>query len=196
VDEREKALAAAKAQHAAAEADLSFLVGKASADEKTSQAAVRYLQRLTPVQAGQLTSDLSAGLQEQARTRWEWTRPAKGPVADRLRKALDRPLTIEANDQPLSRILKSIRDDNPEVYIQLPRALNLEGKVTVRLENIPLGAALQWLEDVLPGFRVVVRDYGLLLAEKEALPPGALLLDEFWKGDRPKAAEPGAKPAP
>ena len=61
--------------------------------------------------------------------------------------------------------------------------------MTARLEGISFGAALQWLEDVLPNARVVVREYGLLIAPKERVPPGAVLLNDFWKGagkDKPK----------
>jgi hypothetical protein len=191
VDEREKSLAAAKGQLAAAEADLSFLLGKAPAESRT----FRYSLGLNVEASNQADlRDLRTyyGLLWLAQAQRAANKP--GPVADRLRKALDRPVTITAEEQPLSQVLKLIRDANPELHVQLPRGLNLEGKVTVKLENVPLGAAMQWLEDVLPGFQVVVRDYGLLLAEKGSLPPRALLLDDFWKGgDRPKGAETGAR---
>jgi hypothetical protein len=193
VDEREKALAAAKAQLATAEADLSFLVGKAPAEQLAVQ-VFRWEESLLQQRNAELSRreallHYTAALR-LAQAQWNWSKPAPGPVADKLRKALDRPITLTAEEEPLSRILKIIRDANPELHIQVQPGTPLESRVTVKLENIPLGAALQWLEDVLPAYQVVVRDYGLLLAKRESLPPRALLLNDFWKGgDKPKGAE-------
>src|SRR5262249_12081762 len=51
---------------------------------------------------------------------------------------------------------------------------------------VPLGAALQALEDQLPGLRFTVRDYGILVTFKSGPPPGAVSVHEFWKGDAAK----------
>jgi hypothetical protein len=194
VDEREKSLAAAKAQLAAAEADLSFLLGKGPAESRTFW--FTHGQALNPApdyREALLSYYAALSLAQKQRSE---NRLAPGPVTDKLRKALDQPVTIMATDQPLSHVLKLIRDANPDVHIQFPRTLNLEGKVTVRLENIPLGAAMQLLEDMVPDLRVVVRDYGLLLVKEDSLPPRALLLEDFWKGGKPKAVEAEAKAPP
>jgi hypothetical protein len=191
VDEREKSLAAAKAELAAAEADLSFLLGKAPAESRTFRFSRAKDPNADPTYRAAL-SDYYAAL-ALGQKQWTWSKPALGSITDKIRQALDRPVTIMANDQPLSHVLKLIRDANPELHIQFPRTLNLEGKVTVRLENVPLGAAMQLLEDMVPDLRVVVRDYGLLLVKEDSLPPRALLLEDFWKGGKPKAAEAEAK---
>ena len=65
--------------------------------------------------------------------------------------------------------------------------------MSANLGEISFGAALQLLEDVLGGYRVVVREYGLLIAPRERVPPGAVGLTEFWKGgksEKPKPTKP------
>jgi hypothetical protein len=46
-------------------------------------------------------------------------------------------------------------------------------------EAIPLGALFQWAEDQF-GWRFIVRDYGIIAVERDAVPPGALLLKDVW----------------
>jgi hypothetical protein len=63
--------------------------------------------------------------------------------------------------------------------------------VSLHFEDIPLGAVLQALADTFPetrepfepepGLHFVVREYGIL-ATFYSLPPGALLVNDFWKG--------------
>ena len=53
--------------------------------------------------------------------------------------------------------------------------------VHIRLkEPVPVGAIFQFLEDQY-GWRFVVREYGIVLAEPSRLPPGAVLLLDFWR---------------
>ena len=49
-----------------------------------------------------------------------------------------------------------------------------------------------------PDCRVAVRDYGLVIAPKDALPPGAWPLHDFWKRDKADEKNPqqGAKDEP
>ncbi len=127
-----------------------------------------------------------------AQAEWRWSKPAPGPMADKIRKALDKPITITAKDEPLGHVLDTLRNAAGLTIQFKPDPANavdiLSTPVTTKLDNVSLGAALQWLEDVLPGYQVAVRDYGLLLAKKDSLPPRALLLNDFWKGsDKPKA---------
>jgi hypothetical protein len=59
-------------------------------------------------------------------------------------------------------------------------------------EELPVGAWMQMFQDVAAekseGFAFYVREYGLLVANKQSAPPDAPTLTEFWK--QPKAAEP------
>ncbi len=197
VDENEKALAAAKSQLAAAEAELPFLLGKGPAESRTSRAdkmdafhdsnlqmwaeRAEWAERMAGrgyITRSQAEADYRKYL--EAREAMQ-SKLAPGPMADKIRKALDRPITITAKRESLSRVLKDISDSSG-LIIQSQVGEDLDYPVTVKLENVPLGAALQWVEDVVPGYQVVVRDYGLLLGRKGDLPRGALLLNDFWKG--------------
>lgn len=60
------------------------------------------------------------------------------------------------------------------------------GPVAVRIpqvEEMPLSAFFEYLEDQLPEMRFVVRSYGLLLVPMKAVPPDAVLLSVFWKSE-------------
>jgi hypothetical protein len=186
--ETEKQLAVAKGQLAAAEAELPFLLGKTPAERGMSRA-----DTMNAFQEGRADLEMWAerrawaeGMARRGYMTWAqaeamWSKPAPGPMADKIRKALDRPITITAKDEPLSRVLNTLSKDTG-LTIQVAVVGIRDLPVTGKLENIPLGAALQWLEDAVPDCRVVVRDYGLLLANRDSLPPRALLLNDFWKG--------------
>ena len=70
--------------------------------------------------------------------------------------------------------------------------------MTAALTDVPLGAVLQLLQDVLPGHRVLVREYGLFIVPQEKMPPGAASLGEFWRqagaSDAPAKSTKGTKP--
>lgn len=111
----------------------------------------------------------------------------KGPVAERLRKALNQSLAINAREGSLDEILDMIRRQHPDLVIQVKQPAEPTRKLNVKFTDLSLGAALQLLEDNLPGQRVVVREYGLLIAPEKQVPLGAIPLIEFWKGgDKPK----------
>jgi hypothetical protein len=195
VAERERLLAAAKAAVAAAESELDYLLGKAPGGRKDVQgraveAGLRYLA------AKQLQDEDRAlrGLEELARA----AAPAPGPVADRIRQALDKPVSVSVKEEPVSALLDKVRATVPELHIQLQPGAHLPGPVTVRLVNVPLGAALQLVEDLTPDYRFVVRDYGFLLGRPEQLPRGAFLLHDFWKGggEKPKGDAADKNPPP
>jgi hypothetical protein len=105
-----------------------------------------------------------------------------GPAVDRLRNALDRKVTLKLNGRSTSEVLADLRKEAPGLHIQATeKGPAWEGKVTATLTEVPLGAALQLLEDVLTGHRIVVREYGLLIVPQEKVPPGAVMLEDFWK---------------
>jgi hypothetical protein len=124
------------------------------------------------------------------KTDWLFSRKVtKGPLSEKIRAALDKEVRLNYSNADLDDVIKGLQEMSG-VTIQVVRSPGEQpGKVTARLEGISFGAALQWLEDVLPNARVVVREYGLLIAPKERVPPGAVLLNDFWKGagkDKPK----------
>ena len=61
-------------------------------------------------------------------------------------------------------------------------SLSLKGQVA-------LGAALQALQDVVPGLHCYVREYGILITLDEAAPPDGLPLIDFWH-QQPEAGRP------
>src|SRR5690606_30130244 len=87
----------------------------------------------------------------------------EGPSADRLRKALERTISVGYHDTPVKAVLTELRKTSG-VHIQAAESGPAwNEKVTAKLENVPLSAVLQLLEDVLGDHRIVVRDYGLLI---------------------------------
>ena len=91
----------------------------------------------------------------------------RGPVAERLRKALNQSLALDAPGRTLAEVLKMIRQQQPDLIIQVKDPAELNRKLNVTFTDLSLGAALQLLEDNLPGQRMVVREYGLLIAPEK-----------------------------
>lgn len=71
-----------------------------------------------------------------------------------------------------------------DVHLLDPSRSLKSSKITLKVERVSLAAALQLLEDMMPGYRFVVREYGLLLAPERQLPPGALPLADFRRGEK------------
>jgi hypothetical protein len=94
-----------------------------------------------------------------------------------------------------------LRQSSPDLPIHFVKGVGAPAKVTMDLREVPLGAALEWLEDSLPGHSAVVREYGILITRQDRVPPGAALLHDFWKGkredkDKPPPDGAGAKNPP
>jgi hypothetical protein len=173
------ALQSAKADVAKAQAELPYLLGKGTkTDQETREAANRALYWLSLQKAG------------EAWQRSELATPhPQGTVPDKIRKALDGPISLKVEQVPLSEVLALLQDKSGAAIVPtltLPRDL-LEKKLILNVNNISLGAAFQMLEDIA-GVRFAVRDYGILVTDK--LPPGVMPLHDFWKGgEKAKAAE-------
>ena len=114
----------------------------------------------------------------------------QGAMADKIRKALDTPVTIDFHDKPLDEVLRFFEDKmGVSFHNVLPSNLVQSSRVNLRLKQVPLGAALQALEDTFDAdnriginhMRFVVRDYGILVTTSEKLPQGTTLLHDFWK---------------
>lgn len=130
--------------------------------------------------------------------------PLPGSVADRIRHALDTNLTINCKGCPLSQLLEDFRSKTG-ITFQVSQAGSPTDLAHVKLEmnlgEVPLGAALQALEDTIPQLRFTPRDYGVLVTLESRLPPGALRMHDFWKGkaagDKAKTSAPEKeKPKP
>ncbi|HEX4592414.1 MAG TPA: hypothetical protein VH120_20960 [Gemmataceae bacterium] len=109
-------------------------------------------------------------------------------MSERLHAALDGKIKVEpVNNVPLGDVLKKYR-----TAAGVPFLLHLGEKaaepINLSLDGeVQLGAALQALEDVVPGLRCFVREYGILVTLDETAPERAMPLVEFWH------RKPGAK---
>jgi hypothetical protein len=133
---------------------------------------------------------------------------ARGALADKIRHALDTSVSLDIKDKSLAEVLKLIQQKAPGVpfHTVLPASGDFsQAKVTLQLEQVPLGAVLQALEDSFPdqrnvgghdGMRLAVREYGILVTVSRMLPAGATLLHDFWKGAGDKKTAAGGGPHP
>jgi hypothetical protein len=114
------------------------------------------------------------------------------PMTDKLRKALDAPMTFPRAESDLADLMEYVRDKGLDVNIIIRLKLIKKEKLKVKLERpIPLGAFLQFVEDEI-GVVFVLREYGIVVvAADERLPPGAIRVVDFWKHGKP--AEPKAE---
>ncbi|MDY3558913.1 hypothetical protein R5W23_006089 [Gemmata sp. JC673] len=145
----------------------------------------------------------------------------KGPIPDRLRAVLDKPIKLGAKgetiriDQALELLKKEVGFDVPvrgELLHPRPKVndrgeilydparkgipIMIAPQVVSEGETLPVGAWLQLYQDVSGG-TFYVREYGLLLADKKSAPPDAPTLTEFWKQGAPKPEpKPKSDPAP
>jgi hypothetical protein len=106
-----------------------------------------------------------------------------GGTADKIRKALDimTPPDFTFTQTPPKDILDYLQQHAKGINIVEQIRLDKLPPVTIRLkEPVPVGAIFQFLEDTY-GWRFVVREYGIVLAEPSRLPPGAVFLQDFWR---------------
>lgn len=126
----------------------------------------------------------------------EVARPApaapKGPVSDRLRAALDKPVSLGAKDAKVTweQAVEAFRKD---AGLDVPvRAEVKVGPVVSLGETLPVGAWLQLFADGTPGTRLLVREYGVLVTTKDLAPPDGVSVFDFWK-QKPAVAKPAFK---
>ncbi len=200
--EAERKLIDAKAKLADLESQLPYLLGQqpAAVDEtilrslalqgpqRSSEASYAdYVRRYYLDLYGRLPTkdEMKAGVDAKI--------VVQGPAADRIRAALDKPFSFECKDQTVSYLLQRMnsefQDANPDLLIKnnIPFSNN-DSNVSVVFAKVPFGAALEWVEDSSPKYRIAVRDYGLVIAPKDDLPPGAPPLRDFWKGGKAEGA--------
>jgi hypothetical protein len=119
--------------------------------------------------------------------------PVQGPMAERIKKALDHEMKVSFRGKPRE-VLESLLQQVEGVphRVQLPDK-ELAGPAALDLtfdQPVPLGAIFQAYQDsVGPELRLVVRDYGILVTDDKHVPPGALLLYDVWKGGKEKKTE-------
>jgi hypothetical protein len=202
-------LTAAKGKLATAEADLNYLLGKSGAKElalsQLSYGGKLLITESDPNTAALLWGPLLATNQRNynlvpyvALADGSVKTKATIPAADKIRKTLDRRITMKFSDTSARDVLKMIQKEAEGLHIQASlkdQAWN--EKLTATLTEVPLGAVLQLLEDMLGDYRTIVRGYGLLIVPRERMPVGAVLLGDFWQGgvksETPATSKPAAK---
>ena len=91
-------------------------------------------------------------------------------------------------ETPPKQILDYLQQHAKGINIIEQVRLDKVSPVSIRLkEPVPIGAIFQFLEDTY-GWRFVVREYGIVVAEAGHLPPGAVHLQDFWRSQREQGA--------
>jgi hypothetical protein len=168
LQEAEQDLARANSRLGEAQAEVPYLVGKPSAG---------LAQEVLRTDAQIIGPRRSAASTLRAAT-----------VA-RIHKALEATIRADYDAVPLGDLLKDLQGKAGGVVFQRNLALQdlYPVKVSLRLGEVPLGAALLALQDALPGLRVVVREYGILFTWEHQVPLGAVRLYDFWRNEDRKA---------
>src|SRR5205823_277808 len=135
----------------------------------------------------------------------------KGPIPERIRAALDKPVKLGAKGEKVTfekalEVFKKeagldvpVRGSLPAVEAPDPKNPNECKNQPIQIksegEELPVGAWFQLFEDnaVLMNprgggttrYRFYVREYGLFISPTDTAPPDALALTEFWKQKPP-----------
>ena len=167
-----------KAKVAAAERELDNLQGKGGGDVKSAGATLGrlYLTR------GLSTSSIDLGIDPFVNlsmgTNFDFGFPITDG-SDKLRQALRKDVTLSGQKMPLTDYLALVKK-TAGVSIQADtRGAAWKETVDFDFEQVPVGGMLQFLEDNLTGYQVVVREYGLAIVPKEKVPPHATTLTAF-----------------
>ncbi len=182
LDEAQQKLTIAKAKLAELEAQVPALLGKVAHAAEGNHIEVlpsgpRYyplvgVAQLIRTAKGNMLVQIDANLQRAA-----------GPMAERIRKALQTPVKADYKDESFDAILKDLAKKVEGLSF---RNLFERGggnfpsqKMSLRFEEaLPVSALLQALADET-GCTFVVRDYGILAIAAKNAPPGAMTVQEF-----------------
>jgi hypothetical protein len=191
LDQMEDRLAQAKAKLAEIEAEMPYLLGE------------QHLLTLSGNLSGQLLETASLrllGTEFHALDGYGRRRlSVKGSshlqtvpdtTLEKIRKALDTPVTLDYQQMSAAEILKDLEKKVPGISFHVllsslsPVDLHLDG-------TVPLGAALQLIEDMVTDYSgepavskrcaFAIRDYGILFTAADRIPPGAIQLDDLLK---------------
>ena len=106
--------------------------------------------------------------------------PAGGKGEDAVSKALQTKISLKVENAPLHDILKRLQESAHVKFVintaRLSQAgVPLDTPVTIDVEDVPLAAVLQLIEDLHPPLGFSVRDYGILVTEGQANPRDAMM---------------------
>jgi len=146
----------------------------AEAKASRTQTELRYV-------TGQVNLMARSGASETINARGATVQIPRGPIVEKIYRALDKEVKLDFVATPMENILEYLRDAAKSPPIMLDGSAHLEGKnLTLNLGATTLLAALQAMEDSLRELRFVVREYGILLTTRDiAAEEGFLPLSEF-----------------
>lgn len=197
VQKAEMDLAKAKAGLAKLDADLNLLTGR-TGSSTWRPAFLRTYADLAFTPDGRY---LGVGMADGGVRIWDvtGTAPGKatGPVAERIRAALDRPLKLDKPfDGEVKDIVEYLMDHGmKDIPYRFQPGQLAASKIDLPRGELPLSAWLLALEDGVQGMGmvVVVREYGLLFTQKDRTPTDAVRLRDFLRPPTPPAPPAPAK---
>ncbi len=171
---------------ATAEAEWKLLTGGADATAARDDRAQLLAYALQMQRAHEDAVAVQRGLawlsrQEQA------TKPPVGAVSDRIRAALDKPLSLKVTI-PVSAVADLLKQEG-KFDVAIRGLDSVRAEIELQGDGLPVGAWLQLIQDQ-QGLTAYVREYGILFAKKENAPADAVTLLDFWK------QKPAVAPAP
>jgi hypothetical protein len=189
----EHRLSQAKAKLAEIDAEMPYLLGQ-------EHAVALSVTLLTDQKLATTFVRLVESVNVRSRIDNSSVQPVTGTTLEKIRKALETPVSVDYKNKNATDILKDLEKKVPGISFHVlvttgPADLHLDG-------TVPLGAALQLVEDTFTEFSegggeercgFAIRDYGILFTRAARIPPGAIQLDDLL---REKArAEGDKKPA-
>jgi multidrug resistance efflux pump len=184
LDAAKAALQAAKADLAKAQAELPYLLGKSNKAGQGGKLSSTEIGLQALAQQQVIVQELDTLVLREAALNALGTARAKpqGSVADRLRKALDTSTNLKAAaGMPLEELLDGLQKAADVPIVNTLQQNQVTLRTDFNLQNVPLGAAFQCLEDVA-GVQLGVRDYGIVVSK--TLPPDVTHLHDFWKSEQ------------
>jgi hypothetical protein len=189
-EEKQQLVANAKARLAEVEAELPYLIGKQHlAQPRIELAVTPFINQPefpVPIQ-------FDANTMARPALNLQWPHVSSPPVpvaagtAEKLRKALDSKISVNFEGQPLADVLSFFQEQIGGIAFRpmdLPEVREMQ--IKLELNDQPLGACIQAIEDSYPDLQFVVRDYGVFVTMADRVPSGAVRVQSFWKEESPR----------
>jgi BMFP domain-containing protein YqiC len=170
-----------KAKLTELEAELPYLIGKAPQEggkDSVRDAAYRAFSQY-------FATSIFVNDQLAATAAQQHFNAPRGTDAEKLRKALGKPINLRFEKSNLKDVLAEMGDNQGVSFLVNINVKDLP-EITLNLKDTSLGGALQALEDITPGLRFTVRDYGILVTYKTQLPADAMSVHDFLKSEAGK----------
>ena len=133
--------------------------------------------------------ELSNSMEAYNAARGRHLKTPAGPISDRIRIALDKPVKLGVKDAKVT-FEQALDVFKKEAGLDVPVRVDAKISAIVSLgEELPVGAWLQLFADGTPNSRFLVREYGLLVTNTSLNPPDAISVFDFWKQKPEKKVE-------